>query len=455
MAKFATLVEFFVVAIERGSYRPGDTLPSLRATCATQHVSMTTAKRAYHELERRGFIEALPRAGFRVVAGSVPSAAQPPLAAWGSPFVNPALFDGRALARAAARALVDYPAALAGLDAAGFVPLRRQLAQRYRAQGVALDWDQLIVTCGAMEALTLAVQLATRGGPARLAVVVPAFPGLLGLLAQWGIAVLPLGLDANGELDLALLEREAAAGRVAGVAVMPTFQHPTGQCLSETQQHALLDLAERHQLPIIEDDSYRELVLAERAPPPIKALDREGRVLYCAGSSKALAPGYRVGWLAAGRWHEAALQLKQSQTLASPLPSQLALAELLAGHGEVAALASLRTALAKRLGAMRALLVERLPAGCGVSRPAGGYFLWLTLPTGFDIARLQQAALAVGIHFAPGELCYPPGVPVAALRLNASYYEPQSQADLLGWLADEIARLASGAYSPMKRDSSL
>jgi len=445
MAKFATLVAFFVAAIERGSYRPGDALPSLRATCATHHVSMTTAKRAYHELERLGLVEALPRAGFRVVSGAAPTASPAPLAAWGSPFVNPALFDGRALARAAARALADYPAALAGLDAAGLASLRRQLAQRYRAQGVALDWDQLIITCGAMEALTLAVQLATRGRPARLAVAVPAFPGLLGLLSQWNIAVLPLAIDDSGGLDLALLEREAAAGTLAGVAVMPTFQHPTGQSLSEATQHALLDWAERHRLPIIEDDSYRELALDGRAPPPLKALDESGLVLYCAGSSKSLAPGYRVGWLAAGLWHEAALQLKQSQTLASPLPSQLALAELLAERGDEAALAALRASLAERLVAMRASLAERLPAGCSLSRPEGGYFLWLALPAGFDLARLLASAQAVGIHVAPGGFCYPAGDGPPALRLNASYYQPDAQAGLLDWLGAEIARLAGVA----------
>jgi DNA-binding transcriptional MocR family regulator len=184
----------------------------------------------------------------------------------------------------------------------------------------------------------------------------------------------------------------------------------------------------------------------------LKALDRSGLVLYCSGFSKSLAPGYRVGWLVAGRWHEAALQLKQTQTLASPLPSQLALAELLASHGDEAALASLRAALAERLVAMREGLSAALPAGGSLRRPAGGYFLWLELPAGVDVARLQQAALAVGIHFAPGDFCYPAGAGAPALRLNASYYQPGAQDALLTWLAAEIARLSSVADGSLRSD---
>lgn len=441
MHKFASLVQLFVAAIERGSYRAGDALPSLRALCTAHGVSMNTAKRAYYELERLGYAEALPRAGFRVIAAGATAAGPAPAAAWGSPFVNPSLFDGQALGRAAAKVMRQYPDALARHEPLGLDTLRRQIARRYLAQGVALEWDRLLITCGAMEALSLAVQAVTLGQSApRLAVLTPAFPGLLGLLAQHGIAVLALPCTPDGGFDLALLEQAAAAGQLHGLAVMPNFQHPTGQCLPEPQRQALLALARRHQLPIIEDDTYRELYFGAQAPLPLKAQDQDGLVLSCASFSKTLAPGYRVGWLAPGRFYDAACALKLSHTLASPLPSQLALAELLAGNAANSALAKLRRELAARVAAMRTLLLPLLPAGARLSAPLGGYFLWLTLPPGFELARLQAEAQAHGVHFAPGTLCYPGGDGPAALRLNASYFEPGQHATL-EWLARAICRV--------------
>jgi DNA-binding transcriptional MocR family regulator len=441
MLKFAALVQFFVSAIEHGSYRPGDALPSLRAVCASHGVSMNTSKRAYYELERLGYVEALPRAGFRVIAAGPTAALQTPAAAWGSPFVNPALFDSQALGRAAAKVMRQYPDALARHEPLGLDTLRRQIARRYLAQGVALDWDRLLITCGAMEALMLAVQAVTLGQAApRLALVTPAFPGLLGLLAQHGIATLDLPSDADGGFDLALLEWEAAAGALNGVVVMPNFQHPTGQCLPSAQRQALLALSRRYQLPIIEDDTYRELYFGRAAPLPLKAEDTDGLVLSCCSFSKSLAPGYRVGWLAPGRFYQAVSALKLSHTLASPLPSQLALAELLAGAAHETALVRLRHSLAQRVAAMRAMLLPQLPAGAALSEPQGGYFLWLTLPAGCDLARLQAAAQARGVHFAAGALCYPDGAGPAALRLNASYFDAATQGEALAWLARELVK---------------
>ncbi|RXZ44379.1 PLP-dependent aminotransferase family protein [Crenobacter cavernae] len=429
MNKFARLVDFFVSAIERGNYRPGDALPSLRASAQTHAVSLNTVKRAYWELERLGFAEARAREGFKVIAGALPAPVAPPLAGpWGSPFVNPALFDTRALGEAATRAMRGYGRELAEPQPYGLPALRRQLARRYRAEGIALDWCDILISCGAMEALSLAVQAVTLGQPSpRLAVLTPAFPGLLGLLAQQGIAVLAVPVDAAGHFDPVLLED--AAGSLCGIAAMPSFQHPTGVCLADASRAALLDIVRRHDLPLIEDDSYRALFFGAAPPRPLIADDADGRVLHCSGFSKTLAPGYRVGWIAPGRWRERVGALKASTTLASPLPSQMAIAELLADGAHEGMQARLRGELAARVAAMRDALLPHLPGGCRLHEPAGGYFLWLELPPGACEAACVAAAQAQGIFVAPGALCQPPGSGRPAMRLNASYYEaPQAPA---------------------------
>lgn len=439
MSKYATLVDFFVAAIEHGSYCPGDALPSLRSLCQAHGVGMNTAKRAYYELERQGYVEALPRAGFRVAAGggATASAKVDTVLPWGSPFINPALFDGRALAQAFVRVQRRYPELLARHELLGLDVLRRQLARQCHAEGMALDWDQIVITCGGMEALALAVQVVTHEVPAPcLAVLTPAFPGLLGLMAQHGIATLALPVGLDGALDLTPLAQGLAYGRVHGIAVMANFQHPTGHCLSEAARAALWQLAERYDVPIIEDDAYHQLAFEAPAPAPLKARDSAGRVLYCATFSKSLAPGYRVGWIAPGRYLDAVCRLKVSTTLASPLPNQMAIAELLADGGYQPGLRRLNQQLAERAAVLRRELAARLPASVRLSSPQGGYFLWLEQDDGPDSQTLLAEAQAHGLHFAPGALFYPGGVGQRhALRLNLSYVEPAGQLAALDWLA--------------------
>ncbi|KZE34063.1 aminotransferase-like domain-containing protein [Crenobacter luteus] len=439
MSKFARLVDFFVSAFEHGSYRPGDALPSLRATAQTHAVSLNTVKRAYWELERLGFVAAREREGFTVIAGAAPAREAAPLAGpWGSPFVNPALFDARALGDAAVRAMRDYGRELAEPQPWGHAALRRQLARRYRAEGIALDWDGILITCGAMEALSLAVRAVTLGQASpRLAVLTPAFPGLLGLLAQHGIAALPVPVDEGGRFDADALEALAQGG-LSGIAAMPSFQHPTGVSLADDARAALLAVARRHDLAVIEDDSYRQLYFGAAPPRPLVADDADGRVLSCAGFSKTLAPGYRVGWIAPGRWRDTVAALKASTTLASPLPSQLAIAQLLAEGRDEAMLERLRAELSGRVGALQAALRPLLPPDHALSRPAGGYFLWLEWPERIDEAARVAALQADGVFVAAGALCRPPGPGRPAARLNASYYEPAQAAALARLVARTV-----------------
>lgn len=454
MHKFQLLCDSFIRAIRQGDYQQGDRLPSLRAVCQAHGVSMNTAKKAFHELERQAYIEALPRSGFRVLAGAaphpLPDAALPleallldsrlpaPL---GSPFVNPALIDMRVLNRELSRAMHGYSSVAIHSPVFGLDTLRRQISRHYHAEGVHLHWESLLITCGGMEALALAIQAVLQDGrPPCVAVMLPAFPGALNLLRQLGVAIVALP-ESPAEQETLLASRPLAA-----LLVMPNFQHPTGQSLSDAGKQSLLDLAHRFDIPVIEDDTYRQLHFAGQAPLPLKAHDRSGLVLHCGSFSKTLAPGYRVGWLEPGRYLNRVRALKLCSTLSSPLPSQLALAELLAGPAVPRLLQKLRRELQQRTRLLRQAVLAHFPAGTQVSAPAGGYLLWVTLPRASDLAALLPGVHAAGLHFAPGSLCLPETAASACntLRMNASFYtaaaEPllQQLGRLLGNTAGDL-----------------
>jgi DNA-binding transcriptional MocR family regulator len=174
-------------------------------------------------------------------------------------------------------------------------------------------------------------------------------------------------------------------------------------------------------VPLIEDDVYGELHAGTRRPPPAKAFDKQGGVLHCSSFSKCLAPGYRVGWAAAGRYAAQVERLKMMTSLATAIPSQLALADYLAQGGYDRHLRRLREALAaQRVHALN--LVERhFPAGTRVTRPEGGYFLWLELPPEVDALALHQRAKACSISTAPGVLFSADHRFTHHLRLNVGH----------------------------------
>ena len=455
MSKFQQLIDFFTLAIEQGDYQLGDKLPSLRSVCQTHQISMTTAKKAFYELERLAYVEAEPRAAFRViVAGqrkkvdALAAGGFDPLcllenvaAPWGSPFLNAELIDTRALNRELMRAMAHYPQALNHQPLLGLDQLRRQIARLYHGEGVHLHWENLMITCGGMEALSLAIQAVVQGvSQPCIAVMTPAFPGVLSLIRQLGIAMVEVESDQLEALA-ALLQQQT----IIALLAMPNFQHPSGRCMAEADKQALLDLAYQYQLPIIEDDTYRALHFAANAPLPLKAYDRLGLVLHCCSFSKTLAPGYRVGWIEPGRWGERIRALKFCSSLSSPLPSQLALAALLAGDLHRRSIDKLRSELQKRVEAMRADILACFPAGTRVDEPAGGYLLWVTLPEPLNFEPILKQALEQGIHFAPGWLCYPHSPPLTRnLRLNASFYS--GQRDELGWLGEGVSRSINKSF---------
>jgi DNA-binding transcriptional MocR family regulator len=431
LKKYEALARDLEELIASGTFRPGERLPSVRELVANRGVSPATVFEAYYLLEARGVVEARPRAGYfaksRAALREEPATAQPAGVArevavndlvmevlgsirdrevvpLGSAFPSPELFPLARLARGMGSAMRKLePARLLQDLTPGNEELRRQLALRYVAHGMVAGADEIVLTSGAMEALNLSLQAVTRPGDA-VAIEAPAFYGCLQALERLQLKAVEVATHPRLGVQLDSLAEALARPDVKACWLMPNLQNPLGASMPLEHKKGLVELVTRHQVPLIEDDVYAELHFAVRRPQPAKAFDREGWVMHCSSFSKSLAPGYRLGWVAAGRFARAVERLKWMSTISVAVPSQVAVLEFLGHGGFDKHLRQLRATLAERQALALRAVARHFPAGSRATQPEGGYFLWVELPPQVDALALQRLALSHSISIAPGQL---------------------------------------------------
>jgi DNA-binding transcriptional MocR family regulator len=445
LPRYRQLADEIAGLIGSGALRPGERLPSVRQTRASRACSAATVFQAYYLLESRGLIRAAERSGYFVAQPPrptpLPARARPSgepqavavselvfqllgtggheiRAPFGSAFPSPALFPLDKLRRAlTAGSRRMSPAQLTSHLSCGDEELKRQIALRYLRQGLTVDPAEIVLTNGALEGLNLALQLLTRPGDAVL-IESPGFYAALQALERLGLRAVELPTDPAEGADLEALETLIERHAPKACWLMTSFQNPLGSLMPPERKRALVALLERHDVVLIEDDVYAELQHEGLAPLPAKAFETRGAVLHCGSFSKSLAPGYRVGWVAAGRHAPALLRAKLSLSLSGSWPAQAALADYLQGGDFDRHLRALRRALAAQQRAMLAAIERHFPDDTRVTRPSGGYFLWVELPEGHDSLALHGAALAEGISLAPGPMFSASGAFRHCLRLN-------------------------------------
>lgn len=431
LTRYETLAETVVQAIASGQLRPGDRLPSVRLASRAHRVSASTVFEAYYLLEARGMIEARPRSGYfvRSVAGasSQPQVSAPDvdghavevselvfqvlghakdrsLVPLGSAFPSPALFPLPKLTLALGKAMrrLDPWRTVEDLSP-GSAALRRQIGLGYLAMGCGVDTEELVITNGAMEALNLCLEIVTKPGDL-VAIESPTFYAALQALERRGLRAVEVPTDPRTGVELpalaAVLERHA----VSACWLMPNFQNPLGSLMPDAAKQQLVELLAARGIPLIEDDVYGELYFGVHKPKPAKAWDRAGLVMHCGSFSKTLAPGYRIGWVAAGRYARSVGRAKLMSSLAAPVPSQEGLAEYLQHGGYQRHLRQLREALARQRHVALRAIERSFPKGTKVTQPEGGYFVWVELPRSVDALELHRLALSQGISLAPGHL---------------------------------------------------
>lgn len=455
MSRYQELAAATEKLIADGLLRPGNRLPSIRQACQAHGVSPVTVSSAYQSLESRGLIEARPKSGYFVRARlgqklSEPAMSQPgsgstglavsdfifrildsikdrSVVPFGSSFPAPDLFPldrlGRSLA-AAARQLKPQDT-LADLPP-GNAELRRLLALRYQGHGATVSPDEIIITAGAMEGLNLCLQAVTQTGDL-IAVESPTFYATLQAAERLGLKVVEIPSHPRDGLSLEALAEVLAQHPVKACLAMLNFSNPTGSLMPDARKKALIALLRAYQVPLIEDDVYAELHFGATPPLCSKALDSDGLVMHVSSFSKCLAPGYRIGWVAAGRYVEPIRRQKLTTSLATSAPIQAALAIHLKQGGYDRHLRQLRSKLAAQEARLIEWVARHFPAGTRVSRPQGGYFLWLELPPGSDALAVHEQALAHGISTAPGPIFSAKREYGHFLRLNFGHPEDSRQ----------------------------
>lgn len=418
MAKYRQLAEKFIEDIRAGKLVAGDRLLSLRQFARQQGISLSTAVSCYAELESLGWLQAQPKAGFFVAAKRL-TAKRPEWQPFESRVVTPtgsprhasalsgplgtarlSLEDAsqialdrsfrRAMKRAAAR-LSRYP------DPQGEAALRAALAGHFSQCGFALDEDELVITHGCMDAVKTALEVCTRPGDA-VAISSPCYNGLLDVLSQLSLRIVEIPSREEG-IDLDQLEHHLHQGTVQAGLFCTTHMNPQGLTMSVAQKQRLAQLANRYQVPMIEDDVYIELAHHQHVPLPAAYHDESGFVIWCGSVSKTLSPSYRLGWCRPGHYFQPYVQ----RGLGVPTLMQLALADFIDAGDYARHLKRTRYRLAGHKQHYLDYLARHLPAGTCISQPDGGLVLWIQVP-GLDSGLLEPAAKRAGLDIRVGAI---------------------------------------------------
>ncbi len=301
----------------------------------------------------------------------------------------------------------------------GLSSVREVIARRMERRGVSVAPEHIIVVNGSQHGLDLLLRLLVEPGDTILTEI-PTYFGALRCFQAWGVRIIGAPVDEQG-MDIDRVEPLLARYHPKFIYTVPAYQNPTGATMSLERRQRLLALAQRYQIPIVEDDPFSDLYFDDPPPSPLKALDRHGHVLYLSTFSKCLAPGLRVGWLAAPLpiVHHAAL-LNQITELQPNTVGQRLVVEFARRGWLEEQIGQARAMYRERCRVMDVALRRIQTPGLHWMTPKGGMFLWLQLPDLLTSRALLEETARQNVIFLPGDLMYPSDGPSNACRLNFS-----------------------------------
>lgn len=443
---YQQVIDFVEHQQKIGTLLPGDKLPSLRKLSRQLEISVPTVKQAYLELERQGRVCARPQSGYFLTAlqartlksrptkwsHCAPTTVQcrsmieqvheavhlPNTVALG--ISNPILANppDKTLARLMRTVLgkVAEKAVSYG-PVSGDAKLRMQLAFRYQDQGVAINPEDVIITNGAQEALSIALQCVAKRGDV-IAVESPCFFGLIELIETLGMKALEIYTCTDDGICLTSLTNALEQHPIKACLFSTAINNPLGSMQTDGQRQALVKLLEQYEIPLIEDDVYSELYFSEQKPKPAQLYSEKGLVLTCSSFSKTAAPGYRTGWLLTGKYEEQAKRIKRAQSCSTAMLQQWTLNEYIQSGDYDRHLSVLRKKLRYNCERMRALIAEHFPNEVCISKPQGGSVLWIRCQSHVNTSEFFQEALDKGVSFAPGVIFSPSGKYANYMRIS-------------------------------------
>lgn len=416
--------------IDQHYYEVGDKLPSIRVLCSEYNISISTAQSAYRWLETQGVVFAKSKSGYYVSPQNqepknTPSVSRPtkrPIEVPEWENVLDLLFSGAkkdsiqlslAVPDITAPTLKPLTKIMHNMERHardqhlvyapinGSLKLRTQIARIMIESGCGLHPDDIITTSGCQESLGVSLHATAEAGSV-IAVDSPSFYGSLQAIRANHMKALEIPTDPNTGISLQALEMALEQWPIKAVQVTPTCNNPLGYTMPVEHKQRLIDIANEHDIIIIEDDIYGDLSFASPRPPSIKSFDTDGRVILCSSFSKTLAPGLRVGWIAPGKHYNQVLHTKYSLTSSpSGLPEN-SLAEFIAQGGYERHLRAMRKQYKLNRGRMIQWIEKYLPKNTKISYPNGGFLLWVELEKHIDTKILNEYLRTQKITVSPG-----------------------------------------------------
>ncbi|HEU4370693.1 MAG TPA: PLP-dependent aminotransferase family protein [Methylomirabilota bacterium] len=363
------------------------------------------------------------------VAVATPRPSMSALYEFGGGYPDPESFPYEGMIEATKQMMAaEGAAAMTYGEPQGYRALRELICHKYeRFEGFKAEPENIIVANGSGQALALAFSAFLDPGDVMICEA-PTFSGSLNTIRRHGPEILTVPVDDDGIVTAAVRERLQAL-RAQGrpcklIYTIVNFQNPAGPSQSLRRRHELIELAHEFQTMILEDDAYGELRFEGETLPPLYALDRGGRVVRAGTLSKILGAGVRIGWLCAPRELITAFQGFLFGGGVNPFMSRVAtyyLRDNLEGHVELL----INVYRAKRDAMLRGLDEVLGGTDYTVSRPEGGFFLWMRLPSGTDTRRLAELAVDSRVQYTPGPAFYAGGGGERFIRLAFSYEPPE------------------------------
>lgn len=425
--KIAKIIESQILS---GTLRIGEKLQSIRSVKKNYGVSLNTVKQAFSELEAKSLIESRPKSGYFVSRTSqrrfaLPSISKPKLSlkeltpealthsvfeanlnknirqfALGVP--DESLLPIAKLNKGILQVMRSIEGSGTTFEPAqGSVNLRRNIAKWSLVMEGKLTEDDIVTTLGIMNAIYYCLNAVTKPGDT-IATESPVYFGILQLAKSMGLNVIELPTNPVSGIDLDALKKNIH--KINVVCLVINFNNPLGSLMPDQSKRALVEILTFHNVPLIEDDLFGNLYFGDTRPTLCKVFDEAGIVMCCGGVSKTLAPGYRVGWIAPGKFKDKIVWHKLVQTVAMPSLFQEVIADFME-HGRYDHhLRGLRQTLHTNCLKYQRAIEDYFPENTKISQPQGGMFLWLELDEKIDTAELFDIAIKRNISFAPGRL---------------------------------------------------
>ena len=455
--------------INEGTYRPGDRIPSVRQMSQQKGISISSVLQAYLLLESRGLIEARPQSGYYV---SSPARVNLPEPEASSPGLDPSQVNLHDLVMMVMRdslnpGLAQLGAAMPNLELLptermnrimarlarkasqemhqyqlppGIENLRVQIARRAVNSGCHLSPNDIVITSGGTEAIDLCLHAVCSPGDI-VAIESPMYFGTLQIIEVHGLRALEIPTNPRDGINLGALQFAIEHNPIKAVLTISNFSNPLGSCIPDEKKKELVELLSRYDIPLIDNNVSGELYFTEKRPSSTKAFDKKGLVMLCSSFSKDISPSLRVGWVAPGRYKNAVEWLSFTLNAATATLPQMAIAEFLESGGYDHQLRRIRREYANNVAMLSQAVTRTFPAGTRVTRPSGGYVLWVQLPEQVDSLELYSLAQKAGITIAPGYRLSPTNQFYNFIRLNAAAWNLSIER-ALEKLGDRVVDLA-------------